>query len=291
MDILISIVIPTYKRSNMLDRAINSCLKQSYKNVEIIVVDDNNPNSEYRFNTKLQMEKYKNNKKIKYYEMPKNSGGAKARNFGIEKSKGKYVAFLDDDDYFLNGKLENQLNYMIDNKLDASFTGSETYDEDKKMIIKEKRYLNFDSYSNTLIFHLVEMIVSTQTFMFKRKSLIDVEGFSDVPAGQEYYLMYKIINKGFKVGYLDKILTRICIHTGERITTSKGKIEAEKFLYNLKKNHFDLLDFSQIRKVKYIYKYNIWQKYKSSGSFNQYFYLLWIIISHPILIIRKRMLK
>jgi len=285
---LISIIIPTYKRSEMLSRAIESCLNQSYKNIEIVIVDDNSPDTEYRKATSKFMSQYKNNDKIKYVKMPQNGGGAKARNYGIENSKGSYIAFLDDDDYFLEDKLKLQIEYMKKNKLDACFTGSQTLDETKNAVVKNKRYKNFNEYDDMLKFHLVEMIVSTQTFMFKREVLEKVEGFSLVPAGQEYYLMYKVITNGFKVGYLDEILTVICIHSGERITTGKKKIEAEKFLYDLKKKHFDILDFNQKRKIKYIYKYNIWQKYKSSNSYKQYIWLLYIIISHPLLLIKKK---
>jgi len=285
---LISIIIPTYKRSEMLDRAINSALNQSYENIEIIVVDDNNPDTDYRKNTEKFMQKYNKNKKIKYLKLHSNMGGALARNEGIKIAKGKYIAFLDDDDYFLDDKLKNQLEFMKKNDLDACFTGCETYDETKNRLVKSKRYNNFKNYDDVLKFHLVEMIVGTQTFMFKKEALEEVEGFSKLAAGQEFYLMYKIITSGFKVGYLDEILTRICIHSGERITTSKGKLEGEKFLYNLKKQHFDILNYSEKRMVKYIYKRNIWEKYKSSNSYKQYFWLCYLLVSHPIIILRRK---
>lgn len=287
MSHLISIVIPTYKRSLMLERAINSCLNQSYKNIEIIVVDDNNPNTSERKNTSLFMQKYKNNKKVRYIKMKENKGGALARNEGIKACNGEYIAFLDDDDYFLDNKLKKQLKFMLDNDLDASFTACETYDETKNKLVKIKRYKNYDKYDDILKFHLVEMIVGTQTFMYKKDVLEKIEGFSVVPAGQEYYLMYKTIINGFKVGYLDEILTRLCIHSGERITTGKGKIKAEKFLYELKKKHFNILNYSQRQKVKYIYKYNVWSKYKASSSKKQYIWLFYILISHPIIIFKK----
>ena len=187
----------------------------------------------------------------------------------------------------MDHKIENQITYMKNKKLDACFTASETYDETKSVIIKEKHYVNFDEYDDMLKFHLVEMIVSTQTFMIKKEVLDAVNGFSVVPAGQEYYLMYKIIQKNFKVGYLDEVLTRICIHSGERITTSKNKIYAEKFLYELKKKHFDILNYKEKRKVKYIYKYNVWQKYKSSKSIKQYLWLGFIAVSHPLILYKK----
>lgn len=287
MKSLISIVIPTYKRATMLDRAINSCLTQSYQNIEVIVVDDNNPDSEYRKSTSEMMKKYELNSKVKYIKMKKNGGGVKARNFGIENSNGNYIAFLDDDDYFLKDKLKHQLGYMKKNNLDACFTGSETYDETKNKLIKIKRYTNFNDYNDLLRFHLVEMIVSTQTFMFKKEILNAVGGFKEVPAGQEFCLMYNVIKNGFKVGYLDEVLTRICIHSGERITTSKKKIEAEKYLLNLKKQHFGILTFKEKQKIRYIYKYNVWKKYQSSGSIKQYLWLCYIIVSHPIQILKK----
>lgn len=284
---LVSIVIPTYKRAEMLDRAINSCLNQTYKEIEIIVVDDNNPNSEERASTSLKMKKYKDNKKIKYIKNKKNMGGAESRNVGIKNSCGEYIAFLDDDDYFYEEKIQKQLDFMLKNNLDASFTGSDTYDETRNKLVKSKRYKNYGEYDNILKFHLVEMIVSTQTFMYKKSVLENIGYFTNVPAGQEYYLMYKTIINKYKVSYLDEILTRICIHSGERITTSKKKLESEKFLYNLKKQHFDILNFSQKRQIKYIYKYNIWTKYKNSGSYKKYIWLFYILISHPIIIIKK----
>lgn len=284
---LVTIIIPTYKRPGMLARAIDSCLKQTYKNIEILVVDDNNPDTEGRKETEIFMDAYKGNKKIKYIKRDKNGGGCASRNTGIENANGEYIAFLDDDDYFYDDKIEHQLSFMEKNNLDASFTGNEVLNETTNKIIKRKLYNNFDNYDNILKFHIVEMIVGTQTFMYKKSVLEKLKGFKQVPAGQEYYLMYRTIIKNFKVGYLDEILTTICIHADERITTSGKKIEAEKFLYNLKKKHFDILNYSEKQQVKYIYKYNIWQKYKNAGNFKQYLWLIYIIISHPIRLIRR----
>ena len=75
MNDLISIIIPTYKRSEMLSRAIESCLNQSYKNIEVIIVDDNNPDTDFRKLTSQFMESYAGNKKVKYIKMEKNGGG------------------------------------------------------------------------------------------------------------------------------------------------------------------------------------------------------------------------
>src|SRR3972149_588451 len=83
-DCLVSVIIPTYNRVVMLQRALDSVTKQDYTNLEIIVVDDgSNDNTE-------QVVKRDNDKRIKYYRK-KNSGTADSRNYGLKKAKGKYI--------------------------------------------------------------------------------------------------------------------------------------------------------------------------------------------------------
>lgn len=288
---LVSIIIPTFKRPGMLARAIESCLKQTYKNIEILVVDDNNPDTEGRIETEKFMQQYNDVKQIRYIKCKQNGGGAVARNEGIKNAKGDYVVFLDDDDYFFENKIEKQLDFMIKNNYDATFTGVETYDETKDKLVKVKRHETFENYDNILVYHLVEMIVSPQTFMYKKEVLDAIGGFDNVKAGQEYHLMYKTIMNNYKIGCLHDVLTRICIHSGERITTGKNKLKAEKDLYLLKKKHFDLLNFEQKRQVKYIYRYNVWNKYKDANDIKQYLWLIKIILCHPILLLKRKVLS
>lgn len=288
---LVSIIIPTYKRSEMLVRAIDSCLNQSYKNIEIILVDDNDPKSEFRKLTKKKISQYLNLNNFKYIENSSNMGGCVARNNGVKHCQGEYICFLDDDDYFYKEKIKKQLNYMLMNELDVSFTASRTYDERTKEIIKEKRYFNFTENTNYLKYHLVEMIVSPQTFMLKKTAFEAVGGFDDVLAGHEFYLIYKLIKANSKIGYLDEILTCINIHSGERITTNQNKLLAEKELYLLKKTYFDILNFGERRFVRYIYKYNSWQHYRKSCKIRATILLGFIIFTHPFLLFKRKIMK
>jgi glycosyltransferase involved in cell wall biosynthesis len=112
---LISVIIPTYKRNDFIQRAINSVLNQSYRNIEIIVVDDNDPGSIYREKTeKLIFELQDNYENIIYIQQGLNRGAPLARNTGVVNAKGDYIAFLDDDDYWLSNKVEEQLKYIND---------------------------------------------------------------------------------------------------------------------------------------------------------------------------------
>lgn len=112
---IVSVLIPTYKSNDTLIRAIDSVLSQSYPAVEVIVVDDNNPNTKERNCTEVLMQKYIDNPKVKYIKHDKNKNGSAARNTAFSNSSGAYIAFLDDDDYFLPDKLLYQVDYLKSN--------------------------------------------------------------------------------------------------------------------------------------------------------------------------------
>ena len=103
----VSVIIPTYKRPDSLDRAINSVLGQTYPYVEVIVVDDNNPDTEGRRQTEAKMASFADNLRVKYVKHEQNKNGAAARNSGAKASTGDFIAFLDDDDEFLPKKNES----------------------------------------------------------------------------------------------------------------------------------------------------------------------------------------
>ena len=86
---LVSVIIPTYKRPNMLGRAIDSVLGQSYTNIEVVVVDDNSDGDKYRLETIQYMERYANDYRVKYIKHKTNQNGSAARNTGIQNSVGE----------------------------------------------------------------------------------------------------------------------------------------------------------------------------------------------------------
>ncbi|WP_036479491.1 glycosyltransferase [Myxosarcina sp. GI1] len=102
-NIIVSVVIPTYNRANILSQTVNSVLKQTHQNLEIIIVDDRSTD-----NTETVVSSI-NDSRIRYFCHSTNKGGAAARNMGIEAAKGEYIAFLDSDDAWVANKLELQL--------------------------------------------------------------------------------------------------------------------------------------------------------------------------------------
>ena len=93
MNQLISIIIPTYGRPTTLKRSIDSVLSQTYSKIEIIVVDDNNPDTESRKETEEVMSTFSDSR-IKYLKHEHNKNGSAARNTGIRKASGKYIGIL-----------------------------------------------------------------------------------------------------------------------------------------------------------------------------------------------------
>jgi len=108
----VDVIIPTYRRPGFLKRAIDSVLNQSYENVDVIVVDDNNDGDLYRRETEILMSAYQENKRVSYIKHSRNLNGAAARNTGIKESTAEYIAFLDDDDFYLPEKIERQVKVM-----------------------------------------------------------------------------------------------------------------------------------------------------------------------------------
>ena len=110
---LVSIIIPTYRSTYTLKRAIDSCLIQTYKNIEVIVVDDNSPDSRYRLSTEKIMSKYIGDERVVYIKHKRNMNGSAARNTGFYHSTGDFICLLDDDDYFYPNKIEKQISLLL----------------------------------------------------------------------------------------------------------------------------------------------------------------------------------
>jgi glycosyltransferase involved in cell wall biosynthesis len=107
---LVSIIIPTYNRKNIISRAIKSCLNQIYKYIEIIIIDDCSQDNTYKY----LLDKYKDYNNIKIFQNIINLGPGLSRNIGVEKAFGKYITFLDDDDLLCKNCIKLCIDYIDD---------------------------------------------------------------------------------------------------------------------------------------------------------------------------------
>lgn len=178
---LISVVIPTHNRAALLPRAINSALKQTYTNFEIIVVSDGSED-----NTDCIMREYCSaDPKIKYVSYHPAKGANHARNTGIHNAEGEYVAFLDDDDEWHTDKLEKQLAIIAqDPEIGLVATGINSIQEGENFATKFIPPAQYDASTQIL---LQNCIGSTTTVMVKKALMEAVGGFDEkLGARQDY---------------------------------------------------------------------------------------------------------
>ena len=136
---LVSCIITTYNRPKLVGRAIESVLGQSYSSIELIIIDDHS--SELYDEVKKL---YSANGKIRFHRNAKNLGLSASRNEGIKLSNGKYVAFLDDDDVWLQDKLEKQVSFLEANKEFIGCSSSHIESVSKKTIKIAKEVYRFE---------------------------------------------------------------------------------------------------------------------------------------------------
>ncbi len=252
MSIKVSVIVPTHNRPHFLGRTIDSLLAQTYRHTEIVVVDDNSPDSSARADTQTLMKKYENYDNVIYIQNKNSIGGGPARNAGIAAASGDYVTFLDDDDVYLPEKVDTQLSFMLKNDLDMSFTDVFLHSADGRLV-EYRRHLYVDDCSNEALFrqHILHSLCPTSTYMIKRSFILSTDGFRSVPMGQDFRLMWDMLEHGAKVGYLPVSYIIQYLHNEGRISIGKNKIDGEKSLFNLKKTKFDLLTAKERRYVRF----------------------------------------
>lgn len=220
----VSIIIPTYKNRGGLTVSVDSALRQSYPDIEVIVVDDNSPDSLERKNTEQIMAAYNNEPRVIYLKHTENKNGAAARNTGIHHSTGDYIAFLDDDDEFLETKIERQVEYLeTHEKYSAVYNYS--YVNGKKETIHPYE----GDVSIPLLMCRTKMF--TPSLMFRREALNAIGGFDEsFRRHQDYELLLKFFAKGNEIGCLREYLTIVHSLGGNKPDANKSLEIKEQFL-------------------------------------------------------------
>lgn len=175
---LVSVIIPTYKRTDKLDRAVWSVLGQTYKNLELLLVNDNVPDDEYTKSLLEKVKAYQTDFRFHLLLQERHINGAVARNFAIKQSTGEYIAFLDDDDWWKKNKLEEQVKEL--SALDESWGGVSCkmtfYDESMRVISKSKKYRDGNIYRDILT---LQSDVATGTLLLRHTALDDAGYFDE----------------------------------------------------------------------------------------------------------------
>ena len=233
----ISVIITFYKKKAYILKTINSILNQTYKNIEIIFVydDDNKKDLEY---VKLILKKFK---KKKIIINKKNLGVAKSRNKALRYCKGSFVAFIDADDIWKKVKLEFQINYMLKNNVDFSCTAFHVIDE-KDRIIGTRNVPKYISYKDLIKSNFIGLstVVCKNNHNFKIK-------FPNLNTQEDFALWLSLLRNGIKLNTIRKNLSswRKTQNSLSSNTFQKLK-DAFKLFYCYENKNFILSIFSVI---------------------------------------------
>lgn len=221
----ISVIIPTYKRCDGLGQAIESVLNQSYSNIEIVVVDDNDSDSTYRQLVSELMNKYVGNDKIQYIKHPMNCGGSAARNTGVRAATGSIVAFLDDDDRLLNDYIEKMYLKMIQDNCKMVYMGN-YYKFDGQYTYVKKRKYEKEKYSLKDVF--VENCLISIFFMIRRDYFLQYGMFDESLRGYQDCDMWIKIARKTEIGVVQEPLA-VC-NRDQNIRITSNILQREKAL-------------------------------------------------------------
>ena len=248
---LVSVIIATYRREQTLRKAIESVCSQTYKNIEIVIVDDND-DCEWNNKIKTIVDSFVDNTdaRIVFLVNHPNRGSATTRNLGINATNGEYITFLDDDDEYLPGKVENQLNDIVEKNADYSLTDLDLY-YDNGILCEHRRRSFLRKETDLLLCHLKYHLTGTDTMMFRKTYLLKIGGFDPIDVGDEYYLMMKAIQGGGVFTYLPITEVKATVHVGDLgLSSGSGKIKGENNLYEYKKQFFPGIKQKDRRYIK-----------------------------------------
>lgn len=223
---LVSIIIPTYNCGKYIAETLDSVEKQTYKNWEIIIIDDCSSDE-----TKNIVSEYsRNDSRISYHCLDKNSGPAVARNRGLEFASGRYIAFLDSDDLWYPEKLERQISWMQINHYDISCTRYALIDEHGEMLGIIKKPLDKVDYKKLLLGNRI----GNSTVIYDRYKI----GNITVPLirkRNDYALWLKILKKEQYVFGFQEVLMYYRIRK-DSVTRSSSKFSLIKYHWELFRN-------------------------------------------------------
>ena len=194
---LVSIIIPYYKKKDYIKKTINSILKQTYKKFEIIIINDEPGELSKNILSFLK----KKDSRIKIINNKKNIGAGKSRNKGINIAKGKYIAFIDSDDLWKKNKLLKQIEFMRKKNIEISHTSYEIIDDD--LAIRGTRQAKLMNYKKLI----KSCDIGLSTVIIK-KSLIKNLRFPNLKTKEDYVLWLEIAKKGKTIHALNTKLTQ-----------------------------------------------------------------------------------
>jgi teichuronic acid biosynthesis glycosyltransferase TuaG len=244
----VSVITPVYNASKHLSRTIESVLKQTYKDIEIVLVDDCSTDDSAEI-IKNFKSKHKN---IVYYCQDKNRGAGAARNKALEIATGQYVAFLDSDDQWLPEKIAKQMKLMNSLNCPFSYTAIEMIDNDDNLIKGKRKIKTKCDYK----YLLHNTIIATSSVVIDRNVLRDFR----MPlrrGGQDYATWLMLLRSGVIAHGVDEVLVRYRVSNN---SLSSNKFKSIKQVWEIQTKDEKINKFKVIVNI-ICFLFNAFKKY------------------------------
>ncbi len=220
----VSIVIPTHNRADLLRSAIASVMEQSYKDWELIVIDDNSTDHTYKIVNCV------NDRRVRYFRNTGKSGPSVARNIGMSKATGEYIAFLDDDDIWLPKKLEKQVAVLEKStkKVCGIYSNRSLIDKNTGKIISKKP--DVEKFSGSLLKQLIiKNPIHTSTFVFRKECISKIGYFDESMRYSEDRDFWIRLSMNWNIKYIDEPLIKAFYHGNSHLSTNlEGQIKGRE---------------------------------------------------------------
>ena len=242
MNELVSIIMPSYNTAKFISKTIESVLEQTYKNWELLIVDDCSTD-----NTDEIVSKYDDDRII-YLKNKKNSGAALTRNKAMRKAQGEWIAFLDSDDLWMPEKLERQIDFMKKNGYTFSYTEYEKIDEEDNPLniyvtgpisVNKRKMYNYD-------------YIGQLTMMYSAKFFGTIQ-IKDIKKNNDYAIRLQLYKKKGACCYLLK-------ENLAKYRIRKKSISHDKLSKKLK-SHYDLFHMCDEKMAPVAFWYACWNMF------------------------------
>lgn len=240
---MISVILPTFNRSNMIVRSICSVLNQTYKDFELIIVDDGSTDCTQDMVSRIK------DSRIRYIRHEKNKGAAAARNTGIKAAQCDLIAFQDSDDEWVPEKLEKQIKAILALPDDFGVIYSAFWRLGKQKIYIPRKNISMKEgwmYKQLLYGNIVGMPVS----LIKKECFNVVGGFSENLRALEDWELFLRISKFFKFKYIDEALVLSYETEGSVSKNVLAHAEAYEYIFA---NNYSAISIDKKLLAQYIY--------------------------------------
>lgn len=212
---LVTVYMPTYNRAELLKRAVDSVLNQDYRNIELIVVDDNSTDSTHKYLASMAEE----DSRFRYFINEKNSGACVSRNKAMGAANGEFITGIDDDDYFLPNHISSMLSSFLENRKDCIAVYPNAFMKRDKTPAKMQKRVSYCQQKDLLIVNRIGNQVLTKTAFMR-----SIGGFDEkLTSWQDLECWYRLLNSHKAKAYSTGSYTYVVdvSHPHERISTRK----------------------------------------------------------------------